>query len=610
VKKSHARTILVAATLGAAVCVLSFAHLGTSGKPIRVGVNHSPPYSTIDADGKPRGFSVELITEAARRRGMAIQWVVANEGPDAALASGRVDIFPLVTDTPSRRGHIFFSEPYLRTRFSLLVPGHSAIRAVGDAATSRIAHASLGLTGPLALQFFPRATLIATPPGDEMLSVCLGTSDAAFLEHKALLRSLLARPDECRSLDFEFLPIKDASFDMGIGSNAAGRDAATALRAEITNLSRDGTLNELFAKWLHDTGDETRIVTELSDANERTRLLFWGVALLGVTLILLIVMMHRKRLAEKAIKSAYDFASVALDSAGGLVLICDRKGNILRFNRACERTSGLALSDVRGKPTWELLVPEAEKGSVRNMFEQLGSGTGHSNHEHHWTTEEGLRLLSWSNTTLTNQNGRVDYIIATGIDITAREEAEERLGYEATHDPLTSLANRRHFMRELDLAEHASRQGAPAFHLAIADLDKFKLINDTFGHAAGDEVLVFFARAVREELAPEDLGGRLGGDEFSLLLRSPFARNRIERIGKKLREQVFRAPNGETFRAGATFGLTAWSDSTHNSAELLALADDALYRAKRERCLPLPPHPSDPAGTKASEQETGHLHVV
>ena len=587
-KKVHVRTILASVALAVLIYAFVVAYSPKPGKAVRVGVNHSPPYSTIGPDGKPQGFSVEVISEAARRCGIRLEWVVANEGPDAALASGKVDVFALVTDTQSRRGHIFFSDPWLRTRFSLLVPGNGPIRSVAGTSTRRIARAGLGLAGPLAAQFFPRATLISMPPGDEMRAVCRGTAEAALLEHKALLRSLLARPGECRSQNFEILPIDGASFDMAIGSNAAGVESARALRAGITELSRNGALNELFEKWLGDTGDETRIVDELRDANERSRLLFWGMVLLGVTLLLVLLAMQRRKLAQKAIKSAYDFASVALDSAGGLVLICDRKGKILRFNRACENASGRTLSEVRGQTTWELLVPGDEKSGVQAMFEQLAAGGGQSIHEHHWQTAGGNRLFSWSNTTLTNQNGRVDYIIATGIDITAREEVEERLGYEASHDPLTSLANRRHFVRELDALVSDTRRGAPPFWLAIADLDQFKSINDTYGHAAGDEVLVAFARAVRQELAPVDLGGRLGGDEFSFLLLSPFARNRVERIGTKLRQHVFRAPNGTAFRAGVTFGLATWDDSMRTSADLLSAADAALYRAKRERCHPVP----------------------
>jgi diguanylate cyclase (GGDEF)-like protein/PAS domain S-box-containing protein len=589
--------------LSALAGVLTFVYGdGSHEGAVRIGVNQSPPYMSIDADGTPRGFGVAVLSEAARRRGIRLAWVVVREGTDLALASGKVDVWPFMTETPARRGRIFFTDPYLQTRFSLLLPIHSNMRSLDDAAGRRIVHSSLAVTGRLAAEFFPRSTLVATAPGEEMQAICRGTADGAFIEHKKLMQALLARPPECSFRNFEILPIAGASFDTAIGSSRAGRGTAKALRAEITEMSRAGTLDKLFEEWLLDTSDEARIVFELREvnaANERSRLLCGGVVLLGVSLILLLMMMRRRRLAQKAVKSAYDFASVALDSAGGLVLICDRHGRILRFNRACERASGKTLSAVQGKTTWELLVKDDEKAAVRTMFEQLGDGTGHSDHEHHWQTANGLRLFSWSNTTLKNENGRVDYIIATGIDITTREETQERLGYEAMHDALTGLANRRCFRNELDTAVAAALQGEPGFAVALADLDRFKLINDTYGHAAGDDVLVFFARAVREELAPEDLAGRLGGDEFGFILRGPFARNRVECINRRLREQIFRARNGQTFRAGATFGLAVWTDAMRPS-EVLGAADEALYRAKRERLLPVSHFHADPAGQRSA----------
>ena len=591
------RPIAALICLSVIVAAVSLYRGRSGARPVRIGVNVSPPYSEIGADGKPHGFSVEVISEAARRRGIPIVWITANEGPDSALASSRVDVWPLVTVTQARLGTIFFSDPYLRTRFSLLVPGGSSIRKREDAAGRRISHDAAALNSQLAARFLPESTLIATPPGEEMKAVCAGTADGAFFEQRGLLSALLARPGVCRSRVLEILPLEGANFNMAIGSNRAGREAAKSLRAGITDLSRDGALDSFFGKWLRDTSDETRIVSELREANERSRLLFCGVLLLAVTLLLLVLLMYRRRLAQQAVKSAYDFASVALDSAGGLVLICDRQGRILRFNRACERASGRSLAEVRGRAAWELLVPDHEKAGVQAMFERLAAGTGQSTHEHHWETAGGRRLYSWSNTTLTNQNGRVDYIIATGIDITARQESEERLGYEATHDPLTGLANRRHFLRELDSAASATFEGA-GFTVAIADLDRFKLINDTFGHAAGDAVLVFFARAILEELAPEDLGGRLGGDEFCLLLRGPFAATRIERIDRRLREHVFRSASGQAYRASAAFGLAspdrALTGSTLQAADLLAAADEALYQAKRECLRPLPHFEPDP----------------
>jgi diguanylate cyclase (GGDEF)-like protein len=111
---------------------------------------------------------------------------------------------------------------------------------------------------------------------------------------------------------------------------------------------------------------------------------------------------------------------------------------------------------------------------------------------------------------LVNQFGRVDYIIGTGIDISSHAAEEQRLGYEATHDPLTGLVNRRYLLRELSAAISRAQECGDPFCVAIADFDYFKHINDTYGHESGDAVLSYFAEILRRELSPRDLASRLG----------------------------------------------------------------------------------------------------
>jgi signal transduction histidine kinase/ActR/RegA family two-component response regulator len=316
IKRYLARIIIPVLIMGAIVVVLRFAFPPVPGE-VRIGVNHSPPYSFVGPDRVPRGFSVAVLTEAARRRGIKLTWLVAPEGPDQALAGGRVDLWALVTDTPARHGRIFFTDPYLRTRFSLLVTAEGIVQTIGDAAGRRVSHARGTLSTGLAAQFFPRSTLVPTPPGQEIEAVCRGTADAAFMERKETLQALLVRPPECSSRNFQILPIAAATFNMAIGSNRQGRLAARALREEIVGMSREGTLNRLSAEWLRDTSDETLIVGEYMRAQERSRWLFYGAVLAGVTLVLLLLVAHRRRLADQAIDSQRELrrAKEAAESA-------------------------------------------------------------------------------------------------------------------------------------------------------------------------------------------------------------------------------------------------------------------------------------------------------
>jgi diguanylate cyclase (GGDEF)-like protein/PAS domain S-box-containing protein len=303
-------------------------------------------------------------------------------------------------------------------------------------------------------------------------------------------------------------------------------------------------------------------------------------SILGALVILLAVLMYRERMVRKAIKAAYEFSSTVLDSAGGLVFISDRHGRVVRFNRACERATGKTLEEVRNRASWDIFVPPEERHMVQAMFLQLASGVARCNLEYHWLTREGSRLFSWSNSVLLNKAGKVDYIIATGIDISQREATEQKLGYEATHDALTNLINRRQFLRELEAACSAADAGGPGCTLVLADLDFFTAVNDTHGHQAGDEVLVYFARLLRSELGVDDLAARLGGDEFCLLVRSVGVASILERTKTCLMDHEFHSAAAQPFHVSVTFGLAARSSSLRVPSDLLRAADQALYVAK------------------------------
>ncbi len=168
-------------------------------------------------------------------------------------------------------------------------------------------------------------------------------------------------------------------------------------------------------------------------------------------------------------------------------------------------------------------------------------------------------------------------------DITDRKEAETRLRRAAEIDPLTGVQNRGHFMERLKAeALSAQRYGYP-LTMCICDLDGFKFVNDTYGHASGDQLLAAFGGILREAIRDQDVAGRYGGDEFCLFFPHTQASRAawgVERIRSLLERMTFTTHKGEEFRATATFGLADLPEDGDEAA-LLAAADDALYRAKR-----------------------------
>ena len=136
----------------------------------------------------------------------------------------------------------------------------------------------------------------------------------------------------------------------------------------------------------------------------------------------------RRKRAEEALRESENFVSAVLNTASALVVVLDTEGRIVRFNRACEKASGYKFEEVKDRPFWEVLILSEECEMVRYRFEALCEGKFPNSGENFWRTKTGdRRLISWSNTALTDELEKVEYIVATGIDITEKREAEAAL---------------------------------------------------------------------------------------------------------------------------------------------------------------------------------------
>jgi PAS domain S-box-containing protein len=136
---------------------------------------------------------------------------------------------------------------------------------------------------------------------------------------------------------------------------------------------------------------------------------------------------ERKRVTEE-LRSQHEFIEAVLETAGALVVVLDRQGKILRFNRACERTTGYSSEEIAGKTVWDLLILPEEIESVKDQFARLVGGEPRNEHENVWVAKDGRRRrIAWSNTVITNRQGGVDYVVGTGIDVTLLNQIQEQL---------------------------------------------------------------------------------------------------------------------------------------------------------------------------------------
>ncbi|HRP96007.1 MAG TPA: diguanylate cyclase [Rhodocyclaceae bacterium] len=163
------------------------------------------------------------------------------------------------------------------------------------------------------------------------------------------------------------------------------------------------------------------------------------------------------------------------------------------------------------------------------------------------------------------------------------DEATAQLAHQAMHDPLTGLPNRRAFERALEASVGASRRAGDRDTLCFIDLDRFKIVNDTCGHAAGDELLCRIGQLIRQRVRADDLLCRIGGDEFALILHG-CGPDEARHIAENLREAVAALRfswEGRHFTVGASVGLVRIDGRADTASDVLVAADLACYAAKK-----------------------------
>jgi diguanylate cyclase (GGDEF)-like protein len=179
--------------------------------------------------------------------------------------------------------------------------------------------------------------------------------------------------------------------------------------------------------------------------------------------------------------------------------------------------------------------------------------------------------------------GKPIRMVGTNEDITEQKDLQKQLELQAHHDYLTGLSNRRHFMEQGGLALAVAKRYDHALSLCMLDIDQFKSINDTRGHKAGDIVLQKLGHILRETLRTVDIVGRMGGEEFAILMPETDLQEAAE-IAERLRETIAKCDvileAGLPLHFSVSIGVSTMKDKEVNMDILISQADTALYQAK------------------------------
>lgn len=272
-------------------------------------------------------------------------------------------------------------------------------------------------------------------------------------------------------------------------------------------------------------------------------------------------------------------------SAFGIYLL-DREGMIRSWNRGAANITGYSEHEVLGRPFAALFNETSQREGLPQRTLQFARANRHHKDEQPRRRKDGEELVALCTLDAVREDsGELASFVEVFTDITEVKRREAALYQRATRDALTGLMNRGHFTEMAVQEIERARRFAEPLSVALLDLDHFKKVNDTYGHDAGDMTLVSFAQACQEFARKIDLVGRLGGEEFAILLpranKEP-AFEILQRLRLRVMESRIVSAAGKTFGVTVSIGLASLRPHTRDLRELLRNADAALYKAKRE----------------------------
>lgn len=278
-------------------------------------------------------------------------------------------------------------------------------------------------------------------------------------------------------------------------------------------------------------------------------------------------------------------AAAVFDNAQEGILVTDHNARILAANQAVCEITGYDVAEVLGETPAKFKSGRHDTAFYQAMWESL-INTGRWQGEVWDRRKDGEIYPKWlSISAVRDASGQTVRYVALFADITHLKESEAHLEHLAHFDVLTDLPNRLLFTSRLEHAVEQARRHGQHIAVLFLDLDRFKTVNDSLGHPAGDELLIMVARRIRARLRNEDTLARLGGDEFVILLEQLDAAQMAAIVAQDLL-QVLAAPvllsGGHEVFIGASIGISLFPDDADNAMRLVSSADAALYLAKEQ----------------------------
>ncbi len=310
---------------------------------------------------------------------------------------------------------------------------------------------------------------------------------------------------------------------------------------------------------------------------------------LGFLLAVFLAALATWRLARaNAIKRQWESLTnllfLAVDQSPAAIIVTDRKGDIEYVNDRFCVVSGFSIDKVMGKNPRVLKSGEKSADEYKELWNTITQGRTWRGEFHNKRNDGSYYWAEAQISPITDNSGHITHFIGIQEDVTEKRELQKKLKQMAETDPLTGSFNRRYFLEQIEAEITRCRRHGRAFSLLLLDIDRFKSINDQWGHPVGDQVLSHIVKLLQASIRGHDVLARFGGEEFVILLPETDivqAEAFAERICSTIEASAMQAGD-KTVLVTASIGCSQWNSDEAGFDDLLTRSDAALYRAKKQ----------------------------
>jgi len=302
-------------------------------------------------------------------------------------------------------------------------------------------------------------------------------------------------------------------------------------------------------------------------------------ALLALSFFVFLIQANRR---FKRLQSENQKLLLAVEQSPVSIFITDLNAKIEYANRTCGKLTGYECDELIGNTPNLFRSAQTSPLLYKEMWQTLQAGNSWQGLLTNRRKNSETYTVSAFITPITD-NGKIDHYLAIQRDVTEQLKAEEQIKQLAFFDALTGLPNRRKLLDSLSHSIALSHREHKKLAVFMMDLDKFKAVNDTLGHAAGDDLLKQVAARIPLCLRESDIVARLGGDEFVIVLEHIHSSNDTANVATKVIEELtksFTLTSGEMVQIGASIGISFYPQHGNSAEKLIDCADTALYLAK------------------------------